>query len=145
MNLILNTDANVIVNNKINNDPLFNNKIITLTKYNNDYTNNINPVNSTINYIKSASNSKNKNYKNLSIPKKENQTIQWKLIKDNKNSDKYKQRKKYEMIYNNLSHSNDKHAKNEIESNKNNNLKSIHSINITNSINIINNINNTHN
>ena len=143
MNLILNTDANVIVNNKINNDPLFNNKIITLTKYNNDYTNNINPVNSTINYIKSASNSKNKNYKNLSIPKKENQTIQWKLIKDNKNSDKYKQRKKYEMIYNNLSHSNDKHAKNEIESNKNNNLKSIHSINITNSINIINNINNT--
>ena len=143
MNLILNTDANVIVNNKINNDPLFNNKIITLTKYNNDYTNNINPVNSTINYIKSASNSKNKNYKNLSIPKKENQTIQWKLIKDNKNSDKYKQRKKYEMIYNNLSHSNDKHAKNEIDSNKNNNLKSIHSINITNSINIINNINNT--
>ena len=143
MNLILNTDANVIVNNKINNDPLFNNKIITLTKYNNDYSNNINIVNSTINYIKSASNSKNKNYKNLSMPKKDNQTIQWKLIKDNKNSDKYKQRKKYEMIYNNLSHSNDKRTKNEIESNKNNNLKSIHSINITNSINIINNINNT--
>ena len=34
MNLILNTDANAIVNNKINNDPLFNNQIITLTKYN---------------------------------------------------------------------------------------------------------------
>ena len=88
MNLILNTDANVIVNNKINNDPLFNNKIITLTKYNNNYTNNINTVNSTINYIKSASNSKNKNHKNFSMPKKENQTIQWNIIKENKNSDK---------------------------------------------------------
>ena len=143
MNLILNTDANVIVNNKINNDPLFNNKIITLTKYNNNYTNNINTVNSTINYIKSASNSKNKNHKNLSMPKKENQTIQWNIIKENKNSDKYKQRKKYEMIYNNLSNSNDKPIKTEIDLNKNNNLKSINSINITNSINIINNINNT--
>ena len=143
MNLILNTDANVIVNNKINNDPLFNNKIITLTKYNNNYTNNINTVNTTINYIKSASNSKNKNHKNLSMPKKENQTIQWNIIKENKNSDKYKQRKKYEMIYNNLSNSNDKPIKTEIDLNKNNNLKSINSINITNSINIINNINNT--
>ena len=143
MNLILNTDANVIVNNKINNDPLFNNKIITLTKYNNNYTNNINTVSSTINYIKSASNSKNKNHKNLSMPKKENQTIQWNIIKENKNSDKYKQRKKYEMIYNNLSNSNDKPIKTEIDLNKNNNLKSINSINITNSINIINNINNT--
>ena len=143
MNLILNTDANVIVNNKINNDPLFNNKIITLTKYNNNYTNNINTVNTTINYIKSASNSKNKNHKNLSMPKKENQTIQWNIIKENKNLDKYKQRKKYEMIYNNLSNSNDKPIKTEIDLNKNNNLKSINSINITNSINIINNINNT--
>ena len=122
MNLILNTDANVIVNNKINNDPLFNNKIITLTKYNNNYTNNINTVSSTINYIKSASNSKNKNHKNLSMPKKENQTIQWNIIKENKNSDKYKQRKKYEMIYNNLSNSNDKPIKTEIDLNKNNNL-----------------------
>ena len=120
MNLILNTDANVIVNNKINNDPLFNNKIITLTKYNNNYTNNINTVNTTINYIKSASNSKNKNHKNLSMPKKENQTIQWNIIKENKNSDKYKQRKKYEMIYNNLSNSNDKPIKTEIDLNKNN-------------------------
>ena len=143
MNLILNTDANVIVNNKINNDPLFNNRIITLTKYNNNYSNNINTVRSTINYTKSASISKNKNYKNLNMLKKENQTIQWKLIKDNNNSDKYKQRKKYEMIYNNLSHSNEKRIKNENEMNKNNNLKTINSINITNSINIINNINNT--
>ena len=143
MNLILNTDANVIVNNKINNDPLFNNRIITLTKYNNNYSNNISTVRSTINYIKSASNSKNKNYKNLNILKKENQTIQWKLIKDNNNSDKYKQRKKYEIIYNNLSHSNEKRIKNENEMNKNNNLKTINFINITNSINIINNINNT--
>ena len=47
MNLILNTDANVIVNNKINNDPLFLNQIITSIKNNNN-SNNINTVNSTI-------------------------------------------------------------------------------------------------
>ena len=53
MNLILNTDANDIVNNKINNDPLFLNQIITSIKNNNN-SNNVNTVNSTINYIKSA-------------------------------------------------------------------------------------------
>ena len=141
MNLILNTDANAIVNNKINNDPLFNNQIITLTKYNN-VINNINTVNSTINYIKTNSNSKKKNSKNLSVPKKDNK-ISWKIVKDNKNSEKNNQRRKYEMIYSNLSHSNDKNIKNDIELNKNSNLKSINSNNVTNSINIINNINNT--
>ena len=143
MNLILNTDANVIVNNKINKDPLFNNnRLITLTKFNNN-SNNINTINSTNNYIKTTSNSKNKEIKNINN-QKETKKIPWKVIKENKNSDKYRQRKKYEMIYDNLSLNNDKHRKNNIiELNKNTNLKSINTNGITNSINIINNINNT--
>ena len=143
MNLILNTDANVIVNNKINKDPLFNNnRLITLTKYNNN-SNNINTINSTNNYIKTTSNSKNRENKNINS-QKETKKIPWKITKENKNMDKYKQRKKYEMIYNNLSLSNEKHRKNDIiELNKNINLKSINTNYIANSINIINNINNT--
>ena len=147
MNLILNTDANAIVNNKIKNDPMFLNQIITLTKSNNNTnnSNNTNTVNSTIktiNYIKSASNSKNKNRKKINSQKKENK-IPWKIFKNNKSSEKHRQRKIYEIIYNNLSHSNDKNRKNKIEFNKNNISKSINSNNITNSINIINNISNT--
>ena len=142
MNLILNTDANVIVNNKINKDPLFNNnRLITLTKFNNN-SNNINTLNLAGYNIKTAPNSKNKEIKNINN-QKETKKIPWKVVKENKNLEKYKQRKKYEMIYNNLSLSNDKHMKNEIELNKNINLKSINTNNITNSINIINNINNT--
>ena len=145
MNLILNTDANVIVNNKINNDPLFLNQIITSIKNNNN-SNNINTVNSTINYIKSASNSKSKNRKILSSQKKENKkenNMIWKIFKDNKSLEKNQQKKKYEMIYNNLTHSNEKDKKNEIEMNKNIISKSINANNAANSINIINNINNT--
>ena len=154
MNLILNTDANAIVNNKIKNDPLFLNQIITFTQKNNknsitNNSNNINTVNSTIktiNYIKSASNSKNKNRKIINSQKKENKKenkISWKIFKNNKSSEKHRQRKIYEIIYNNLSHSNEKNNKNKLEFNKNNNSKSNNSNNITNSINIINNINNT--
>jgi hypothetical protein len=67
----------------------------------------------------------------------------WKIFKDNKSLEKNKQKKKYEMIYNNLTHSNEKDKKNEIEMNKNIISKSINANNAANSINIINNINNT--
>ena len=142
MNLILNTDANVIVNKKINNDPLFYNQIISLTKNTNN-SNITNTVNSTINYAKSASNSKNKDHKNLSSKKKYNK-MPWRIFKDNKSMEKNKQKKKYELIYNNLSHNSEKNTIKQIEVNKNNKTKSIYTNNnITNSINIINNINNT--
>ena len=142
MNLILNTDANVIVNNKINNDPLFNKQIISLTKSSNK-SNNTKTINSTINYIKSASNSKNKDRKNLCIKTKEN-IMTYRIFKDNKSMEKDKQKKKYEMIYNNLIHSNEKYRKKQTELNKKNKTKSIHTNNnVSNSINIINNISNT--
>ena len=142
MNLILNTDANVIVNNKINNDPLFNKQIISLTKSSNK-SNNTKTINSTINYIKSASNSKNKDRKNLCIKTKEN-IMTYRIFKDNKSMEKDKQKKKYEMIYNNLIHSNEKYRKKQTELYKKNKTKSIHTNNnVSNSINIINNISNT--
>ena len=52
MNLILKTDANVIVNNKLNQNPIYNNQFINTNKNKNDFennTNNINTISSTIN------------------------------------------------------------------------------------------------
>ena len=110
MNLIFNTDANAIVNNKINNDPRFNNQVITLTKVHNNSTS-IKTVNSTIKYNKSSSYSHNKSHKILNKQNKENK-IAITLIKYDKNSEKDNQRKKYENLYNNLSKSNKKKKKN---------------------------------
>ena len=54
MNLILKTDANVIVNNKLNQNPIYNNQLMNHNKNKNDFdnntnTNNVNTVSSTIN------------------------------------------------------------------------------------------------
>ena len=147
MNLILNTDANAIVNNKINNDPRFNNQVITLTKVHNNSTS-IKTVNSTIKYNKSSSYSHNKSHKILNKQNKENK-IAITLIKYDKNSEKDNQRKKYENLYNNLSKSNKKKKKNIKEIINKKNIKNIinndhiYNHNNTNSINIINHINNT--
>ena len=65
MNLILNTDANAIVNNKIKNDPMFLNQIITLTKSNVGLTN----VDNTSDANKPVSTSLNFSSNQLSISK----------------------------------------------------------------------------
>ena len=69
MNLILNTDVNAIVNNKINNNPIYNEKLIDLNKKKNinnnesdKNTNNINTISSTIN-----GNQKNNYMNNINI------------------------------------------------------------------------------
>ena len=96
MNLILNTDANAIINNKINKDSIYNNQ-----KYNNDVenntnnTNNVNTISSTINcpqknnYINTNCN--NNNTKDTDVEKK---ALFLETNSKNKNSQKLKEHEK---------------------------------------------------
>ena len=94
MNLILNTDANAIVNNKINKNPIYNSKVLNININkknnnnninNNDYennTNNVNTISSTINGNQ-KSNYINTNYYNNAVNTNDTNNDKKSILLDN--------------------------------------------------------------